>query len=526
MDQVRKILGWLKRQHFWVLAVLATAIALWSWYSASSALKAEFTQNESAIKQQFTAVDGVATQSFISNPVINEEQGKQIEQQRAEVAKIWEQLYARQSESVLEWPAALGQRFRDHVAKLKFEDEIDGEMRDLYLNYIDNHFPELPKKIGARVMPASGESGGGLRGMGGGGYGRGGGYGEGGYGRGGGYGERGGGYGRGSYGEGGYGGGGYGMSGEMGEDDTDYIVEWLDQGRIRDELNFGQRPSSLEIWVTQENLWVYHTLLNIIANTNAAKGADRISNAAVRRIFELQVGQPAAMAETGAAMASRIYMPPSAMPGMDPSMMGADGGGAPVGAEGGMVGRGSPYGTGMEGGMGMDGAGADPRMMLLSNRYLAADGQPIAVSSPTPTPGEFGTEYKRLPIRMTLEMDLRWLTRLITECANQPLQVEVKEVRINPSDAGTTGGGGYGGGRGGYARGGGEGGYGRGGGGGGYGGATGAASPFSSDAQTGISTFKAQPNVGTVVIQGTIYIFNPPDMNAVATASEPVAVVQ
>lgn len=40
-------------------------------------------------------------------------------------------------------------------------------------------------------------------------------------------------------------------------------------------------------------------------------------------------------------------------------------------------------------------------------------------------------------------MDQRWLTHLICECANQPLQVEVTEVRINPPDVKiTTNGGG------------------------------------------------------------------------------------
>ena len=314
-------------------------------------------------------------------------------------------------------------------------------------------------------------------------------------------------------GRGAYGGemGGYGVTGELEEDDNDYIVEWLDQGLVRDELYFGQRPSSLEIWVTQENLWVYHTLLDVIAETNAAKGADRISNAAVKRIFELQVGQAAAKAETGVASTNRLYMPPSAAPAMEPGMMmGGEAGGYGVGMEGGAMEEGA-YGRGEFGGygeigMGLEGGSGDQdRIRLLSGRYLDESGNPIVVSSPTPTPGEFGKEYKRLPVRMTLEMDLRWLTRLITACANQPLQVEVKEVRINPSDARS---GGYGGG--GYGRGGGES-FGRGGGGAG-------SSPFPATDGKEIKTFKAQPNVGTVVVEGIIYIFNPPDMDAIAEA--------
>src|SRR3954447_8721741 len=76
-------------------------------------------------------------------------------------------------------------------------------------------------------------------------------------------------------------------------DDNDYICEWLDQGLVREKLYFRDRPNSIKIWVTQEDLWVYKTLLEIIANTNQAAGATRMSNAAVRTIRELQVGREA-----------------------------------------------------------------------------------------------------------------------------------------------------------------------------------------------------------------------------------------
>jgi hypothetical protein len=149
----------------------------------------------------------------------------------------------------------------------------------------------------------------------------------------------------------------------------------------------------------------------------------------------------------------------------------------------------------------------------------------------TPAPAidltALGVEYKRLPVRMTLQMDQRWLTHLISECANQPLQVEVQEVRINPSDMSTASSGGEGFGRAGYGGGGGRyGGGGYGGGGGGYGGGGreggygggGAGSPFPD--RTGVQTFNAQPNIVNVVIQGIIYIFNEPDPEVLKTSEE------
>jgi hypothetical protein len=90
-------------------------------------------------------------------------------------------------------------------------------------------------------------------------------------------------------------------------------------------------------------------------------------------------------------------------------------------------------------------------------------------------------------------MDQRWLPRLIAECASQPLQVEVQEVRINPPEGitGTAGGGG---------------GMGR----PGEGGIGGGASMFAEE--PAVQPFPIQPEMVNVIIQGTIYIFNKPNL--------------
>ena len=147
-----------------------------------------------------------------------------------------------------------------------------------------------------------------------------------------------------------------------------------------------------------------------------------------------------------------------------------------------MMGRGGEMGM-MGGEMG---GAVDPALMdaeLFNNRYVDALGAPIAS---TGGGEEFGKEFKRLPVRMRLWMDQRWLPNLITECANAPLQVEVTEVRINPSENGAMGGGGMGG-RGGEF-------------GGGGGGVVGGQEMAP----------EAEPYMKSIVIQGIIYIFNPP----------------
>ncbi len=162
------------------------------------------------------------------------------------------------------------------------------------------------------------------------------------------------------------------------------------------------------------------------------------------------------------------------------------------------------------------------RTAKLWGRYLDAQGKPIPVGGAAPAGGDttgatagpidlsvFGLEYKRLPVRMVLRMDQRWLPRLIAECANQPLQIEVQEVHINTPDAGGLEAGSPGG-----FRSMGE----RGPGGGSPGG------NLSID-HTVIEPFPQQPNIVNVVIQGTIYIFNKPNKSILQppTDEQPLA---
>jgi hypothetical protein len=274
----------------------------------------------------------------------------------------------------------------------------------------------------------------------------------------------------------------------------DYLVQWVDQANLRQQLEFTGVPTAKQIWVTQEDLWVYETLLRAIAATNKERGATRPDNTAIRVIQSLEVGAPAAMAMLQESM---ILMPMDAMA--------AAGGEVPVGSERGM---GDP---------GMGGEGVDVDAMLFQNRYIDAEGKPIADAA-TGT----GTEFRRLPIRMVLMMDERYLPSILVECANAPLPIEVQRLRINkeksgidkdnqPFELGASAGGaapgmmgrGMEGGRGmGRPMGGGEMGRGMG-------------MPMGGRGYEGGMGMSLNPadtaNLATVEIQGLVYIYMPPD---------------
>lgn len=497
MDQVRAALGWLKRQHFWVLSVVVVLIALGCWMNGKNKLSAAFNANKQAIEGGWGQLKGVQSASFHPNQTIIDRQTAENKTQADSVKALWQQLYDRQRAHVLTWPEQLSKSFRDAVEKMKFNDEIPVELRNNYQNYIERHFPELPKQIGARPVDPNATGGAGAPG----------------------------GYTRTMEGN-------PGMAGVP--EDDDYICQWMenDQIVIRDELNFPQRPSSLRIWITQEDLWVYHTLLDVIAKTNQAAGASRKANAAVKTVYSIEVGPRAAQYSRSPG---RLMVPPqvaAAVPGAEGGPPGAGPGpeGAPAGVPGGRPMMLSPEGRG--GGLGgnMPMSPAQEQAALLSGRYLDEKGQPIPFGSVGATEGggpaqeapaavdpnapaapvdfdQFGKAYKRLPVRLVMEMDLRWLQALVANCANEPLRVEVQEVRVNVPDAMAAG---MPGGGGGYT--------GR----GGMGGPGGNASPFPD--RTGLQTFLARPNVATVVVQGTIFIFNKPNLNILgAPAEQPVA---
>jgi hypothetical protein len=500
MDQLRTILTWLKQQHFWVLSVLVALIGLACWWSAARTLSTEYEGNQKTITTQFQNLTTLRSDPFHPNDDINKRQIEETNKLVEEVAELWHQLYDRQREHVLKWPPALNQRFRDYVEKLEFGEDIpsdivvDGKrenLREHYQNYVWRHFPALPEKIGA--LPLEEDA---VGARGGGGLSRGG---------------------RGTYQR--EGGTRVTAEGSLEEDQEDYICEWMpeDQAAVRAELEFPTQPSPLRIWVTQENLWVYHALLNVIKNTNDAAGASRMSNAAVRTLYSLEVGQRAAPYSRTPDRIYKLAMPAATTE--DGAAFGAEQGGqeAPSGQmPGGMDFGRSGLAEGASGGPMSD---AQEAAFFLSHRYLGEDGKPIplggagmdagggevdssaGVSGPV-DPSMFGKEYKRLPVRMVLEMDQRHLPRLVAECAIQPLQVEVQEVRVNVPDAiGTQRGGSS------VRRGFGEGsGLGRGG------------SLFPE--LTELQEFPVQPNIVTVVIQGVIYIFNKPDPEILKTTTD------
>lgn len=156
-------------------------------------------------------------------------------------------------------------------------------------------------------------------------------------------------------------------------------------------------PTPPEIRLAQENLWVYQTLFNIIKKVNDAHGY----TPSVRKIDAIAIGKHAVQPmdagnATGHIEISKSDAAPAAGSAEPPPAA------APTGGE----------------------ADAGPKAPD-EKRYVDAEDKVLAGGTAEKE------VLKRLPIYMNLVIDEQDIAKLLVECANSPLPLEIKQVRIN-----------------------------------------------------------------------------------------------
>ena len=478
MDKVKVILAGLKKYHFWVLCLLVIVMGVAVWNIATADLSDQYAKRKSALENTLQTARSISSEPDHPNDKIIRALAERNAEQRQMVLQGWTTLYEKQKkENPWPKPPILSQQFLDHVQSRKPNQEIKRQYREMYSNFISKHIPTLFEIVDYRhseeikdgdgaddaatnKQAANTLGGGGMPGMG----------------------------------------------GAMGN--TPYrlvgIVDWdqSDRERIWSNFRWHGSPTTVQLRMAQEDIWVYEALLRILKATN--EGATSHYNAAIKQIAALEIGQSAAgavssggadlasavtggsgggmggmgggMGELGMGMGGGMGGPGMGMgrpgmgmggpgmgmggPGMGmggPGMgMGGSGMGEPgMGMGGPGMGMGEP-GMGMGGpGMGMGepgmGMGGDMGMggmpalkpedeMVLNGRYVDNNKMPLSATAEHPY-----AEFKMMPIRMSLLMDQRKIPKLLVECANSTMPVEVQRIRINPKEglgrsAGGTGG--------------------------------------------------------------------------------------
>lgn len=395
MDKFGDIKQLVVRYHFWALCVFVAIGGMITWYLAYSGLDSEFTTNKSTIERGFTAGKAALSVTPHPNKDFFDGMDELIKLRRRDLQGAWEIMYGVQRKNILKWPPELGQELLNEVKRILGDlpieqveitpaTEIPRRYRANYRNYIDEELKKLAAEIGA---PWVGEEG------------------------------------------------AVAVAPQpgVGEGAVDplshFLVRWntADQTRIKtSRFRWPADPEGIpdtrQLLYAQEDLWVLSALIKVIKRTNG--DADAYHKCAIRGIEDILFGQDVG-ARTGKVTRLAVAaaeLGPGQLPPPPPPV-------APVGD-----GRGQ---------MGQPGVKADDPANL---RYVDLNYQPMtaeALATATKS-GDTATAYlavaKRMPIRLRLQMDTRKINKLLAECGNSELPIEIRQVRIN-CERGAAGGG-------------------------------------------------------------------------------------
>ena len=184
------------------------------------------------------------------------------------------------------------------------------------------------------------------------------------------------------------------------------IVDWVnaDQKLKSVVARLPNNPTTLDIMIAQEDLWVYQTLLKVIRNTNNV-GSDqdhyqKPANhkvARIKQILAMDIGKDAVQSWTQCERV--LFNLPAEAGGTGAESHGA-----------------SPTPT--------SGAPSD-RNSPLVGRYVDDKGKPLSDPSRQP----YG-EFRMMPINLKVIIEQKEIPRLLAECANSAMRIDVRAVRI------------------------------------------------------------------------------------------------
>ena len=425
-DQVKPFLEIVKKHHFWMLAGVVPLLVVPILFLAQGKIAKAREESKTKIQSHLNAMGKVTGLS----PHPNQEWSKQMNAQTMKIKRdtfaVWRKMYDDQKAVLHVWSESLGPDFVKNVQSLKSK-PLSKPLREQYQNKVRQLVRELPKRMGSReqMLEARGQQ----QGMGG------------------------------PPGMGMAGPPGGGLPIAKGPIQRN-LVDWSaqDQARIYASFNWRTTPSTRQVLLAQEELWVYGLLCDVIAKTNT--GSLGMYNSPVPIVIRLSIGYPAAEANLGGSGEGRIAtvsvaaggglggggMGSMGMPSGGPSGPGGPGsGGGPTASAGrpahprfssesgaggggsGMMPGGSSSGPPGPGAPAASGAADDSA--LLNWVYCDSSGKPLTAEELESS--EDSKMFRMMPFQMEVRIDQRKIDSLLVELARAALPIDVRQVRIN-----------------------------------------------------------------------------------------------
>lgn len=406
-DAIRPYATALQKFHFWILAALAPLVFLPLLFMAQASISSKIKAQKTKIESSLTTVNAILEKKPHPNEKWSEKIDARAKQINDETFQVWEQLWKAQ-EPLRQWPESLGNDFVKAASSLTPDGTLRRSLLERYQNGIRPVVRLLPARMGADELMSDAASDEGPRGP-----------------------RR--------------------QPIDRGQtEEPPSLLQWSgeDQQQLFTSFDWEEPPSTTQVVMAQEELWMYGVLCDVIQNVNRVPvGADpeaviTPANIAIPLIQELKVGYPAAEDDPGGQASQRILRIQQAssggfgdeMPFPDESMGGADGALAgrpahPRFSGGGSTGRGGPMGM-MPDGLGDEAAvDVSPDDALKSWVYVDLDGKPLTASDLAAAPAS--QILRLMPFVLRTTIDQRAFDRLLVELASAPVPIDTRQVRIN-----------------------------------------------------------------------------------------------
>jgi len=453
-DSLRQQLAPVLKHHFWILAALVPVVLVPALFMAAADRRKVIASERTKIDGHVSALKSVQTKTDHPNAAWAKAFDRQAATVRKELLAEWTALWTSQ-QSLRVWPEVLGRDFLGAIAAVESgsRKDLQPAFKDRYQNTLPDIVRQLPARMGCEDLMGDAEDAAGQ------------------------------GLGFGARRPGGPGrpfGGGIGDDAEATRSPEVLVWKPEDQKRLLGSFTWAKAPSTTQVLLAQEELWVYGLLCDAIKRIN--EGSTAMFDARITTVDELAVGYLAAEDKPGGQGGGRILagMLPigGGMGGLEDGMAGAEpgmeatgesselftgrppnprfSGGGVEGLEG--LGQQLPAGLaappGMPPGPGESmegGEAAGPSLtyddMLKQWIYVDFTGRPLTAPELATAPD--ARLVHLMPFVLRVVIDQREIDRLLAELASNPVPIDVRQVRINPSAQTGGEGGGFGGPRGG-----------------------------------------------------------------------------